>query len=198
MISQLREESFEVKESCLTLGASRSGYYQHLKGSRCSREERRSLTVGGASSVFGPSPTLWGATDFARVDCPGSSLQPGQSPANHGSNGVNCDSTTIVQASNEAQPPPIGLQCESALGWDRACDDQSSMGGRHHLRTVAESLRLLGIADGFIFAADCGLGPGAAHGRRLGHRCLADGDSRPATGPRVDSPHRSRRSIRSA
>jgi transposase InsO family protein len=37
VISQLREESFEVKECCLTLGASRSGYYEHLLGSRDSR-----------------------------------------------------------------------------------------------------------------------------------------------------------------
>ena len=66
MIRQLREESFEVKESCLTLGASRSGYYQHLKDSRCARAKDNDRLRSEVHQVFWDHRRRYGARRISR------------------------------------------------------------------------------------------------------------------------------------
>lgn len=66
MIGQLREEGFEVKESCVTLGASRSGYYQSVKGSGCSRVMNTNRLRSVVQQVFLDHRRRYGARRISR------------------------------------------------------------------------------------------------------------------------------------
>jgi transposase InsO family protein len=66
VISQLREESFEVKESCLALGASRSGYYQHLQNSRWVRMKDGDRLRTEVHQVFWDHRRRYGARRISR------------------------------------------------------------------------------------------------------------------------------------
>jgi transposase InsO family protein len=66
VIDQLREESFEVKESCLALGASRSGYYQHLQNSDCVRMKDHDRLRAEIHQVFWDHRRRYGARRISR------------------------------------------------------------------------------------------------------------------------------------